>query len=742
MLRPLDLRASFRPLLVLVIAAVLAFAGIVAVSISSTTSAADVTATVYLKDSTGAGLEGGRILYGSPNGGWYTLGFTDANGLVTGSVPSGSYLGVAFREGSVYTSGPVDFSQPYTFTTSKVTMLNTGGMLYATNGNSGWRTFTSPMELLPGTYLFNNAGSRFWVTVGDTNFTGALVKLIDSQGNGLEGGTWAYYDSSWKYPTTTTNANGHLLAAVPSGSTIRMAYRGSTQTKSWSSLQRSNFTFQTARVTVNLRNADNQPLDTNAVSVYASGWRPFGGGQTVGGTVSEELLPTSEITVKITYNQSSQQRSVVVLAPSTTLDFQTGRLNLTHSAPVRWYQTSWSTYTNGMEFMPGTIRFYLNGYATACSVDITIASGDKLVKSALVATLRSSTNQPIAGGVVTAYASSWKSVGTTDDDGRVCGTLDGKLSNTSVRMTHAGTTQTISQHLPTDSYYDFMTTAVTVELRNSAGDLTDTGDASYYAGSWKTIGSTSGGTVSVEMLPGSYSFAMTYNGTRQQLNSVAISDANSVVTFSTTNVIVKLVDSAGAPLDTGNATYYAGSWRAIGDTEDGAVAVEMLPGSYSFAMVYNGTRQQLNSVPIGDTTTEVTFQTTGVIVELRDSNGDLIVDAPGAASYYAGSWRNIGDTSGGTVSVEMLPGSYSFAMTYLGTRQQLNAVEVSGNTDTVTFQTGAVTSTTGTANGYYAGSWRTFTNGMELLPGTYTFRFTGSPNKAFALQPGPVNTID
>ena len=156
-------------------------------------------------------------------------------------------------------------------------------------------------------------------------------------------------------------------------------------------------------------------------------------------------------------------------------------------------------------------------------------------------------------------------------------------------------------------------TWVTVNLRNHLGAPLDSGSVSYYAGgSWHTIGDTSGGQTQVEMLPGSYSFAMVYNGTRQQLNNVAISGTNTTVTFQTDDVTVQLEDHAGKPLDTGTASYYAGSWHTIGDTSGGQTQVEMLPGSYSFAMVYTGTRQQLNNVAISSTNTTVTFQRTDV----------------------------------------------------------------------------------------------------------------------------------
>ncbi|MCC6959675.1 MAG: carboxypeptidase regulatory-like domain-containing protein [Dehalococcoidia bacterium] len=703
-----------------------------------------VTTDVRVVDSQGNGIPGVPVIYAvDAYSGWMTLGTTDASGVVAVSVPAGNYrLEATYNQGSSR-SASVDISQTYTFHTVRVTLLNTGYLTYATTANSGWHAYTGPMEMFPGNYKLDNGHGHPDLVVGPTGFLGGIVRLVDHTGAGLAGGTIGYYTNGWYSHPGVTDANGNLVFSVPTTSylSIAMYYNGTRNQQSLAQLNASNFTFQTALAVVKLQDADGNPLDTGSASYYASGWHTIG--NTSGGQVSLEMLPGSYSFV-MTYNNTRQQTDgVAISGPSTDVIFQTGRLTAYYSGTMSWNNSQFYPFVAPtMEFLPGSIRLNPAG----CQTDwIAIAAGDHLVKSVIVATLANSANQPLAGGVATVYASGWKPVGTTGGNGETCGVVDGALGNATVAMTYGGARQQITQHQPTNSVYAFKTTGVTVELRDSSNALIDTGNASYYASGWHTIGNTSGGKVVVQMLPGSYSFAMTFNGTRQQLNGQTISGVNDTVTFQTTAVTVELRDSSSTRMDdlnTGSASYYASGWHTIGDTSRGVATVEMLPGSYSFAMTFNGTRQQLNGQVVSGPSSTVTFQTTAVTVELRNSS-DALIDT-GSASYYASGWHTIDNTSGGTVVVQMLPGSYSFAMTYLGTRHQLNGQVISGNTDTVTFQTGSVHSGTNTAVSYYASGWRPFTQDMELLPGSYTFDFSdATPNAVIPLSAGAgvVNNI-
>ncbi|WP_214626228.1 Ig-like domain-containing protein [Paenibacillus agaridevorans] len=200
---------------------------------------------------------------------------------------------------------------------------------------------------------------------------------------------------------------------------------------------------------------------------------------------------------------------------------------------------------------------------------------------------------------------------------------------------------------------------VLVQLKDSNGNPLSGGIIKYYDGRWKDFGITdSFGRASNNLPQKSYTFSVTYKGTYNQLTQHT--GNNPIVEFQTVNVAVQLKNSLGEPQNYGLAKYYAGSWRTMGATVDGEVRAELLPGNYTFSMTHEGTYHQF-AQHIGNNAT-VEFQTVNVTVQLKDSLGEPLSN--GLAKYYAGSWRTIGTTVDGEVHTELLPGTYSFSMTY------------------------------------------------------------------------------
>jgi hypothetical protein len=164
--------------------------------------------------------------------------------------------------------------------------------------------------------------------------------------------------------------------------------------------------------------------------------------------------------------------------------------------------------------------------------------------------------------------------------------------------------------------------------------------------------------------------------------------ATTAAADTTVSVNVELQSHNNGILDGGSASYYAGGqWRPITSENANNPAItqtQLPPGTYSFAMVYNGTRDQ-KTVTIGSASSAQTvyFHAALVNVELQShNNGILDIPGNGSASYYAGGWHpitteNVNNPS--MVQAEMLPGTYSFAVVYNGTRDQKRQTIVEPN---------------------------------------------------------------
>jgi hypothetical protein len=359
-------------------------------------------------------------------------------------------------------------------------------------------------------------------------------------------------------------------------------------------------------------------------------------------------------------------------------------------------------------------------------------TGEIVITPTAMVLLKDSLGTGLSGGSVQYYSSGWKDFGITDNEGKV--TKELPPGNYNFRMTYGSASVDKQQDVKLNPVVTFQTRGVSVEFRDSTNQLMDTGIVQYYASGWKPFGTTSGGTVSKELLPGNYNFRMTYGSA--SVDKQQDVKLNQVVTFQTQKVTAELRNSAGQLMDSGTVQYYASGWKPFGTTSGGTVSKELLPMNYNFRMTYGSAsvdKQQdvkLNQI--------VTFQTQKVTAELRNSAGQLMDS--GTVQYYASGWKPFGTTAGGTVSKELLAMNYNFRMTYGGAsvdkQQDITAIP------TVTFQTGKVVSDSGTCTKYYASAWKPFTNGMELLPQTYNFRFNvGTPDTQFSIQSATINHI-
>jgi hypothetical protein len=154
-------------------------------------------------------------------------------------------------------------------------------------------------------------------------------------------------------------------------------------------------------------------------------------------------------------------------------------------------------------------------------------------------------------------------------------------------MTYAYASNTKQQDLNSNPTVVFQTVNTTVQLKNSQGSLMDIGTVQYYSGAWRTFGTTTNGAVSLELLPNSYQFSMTYvYVSNNKTQDVGI---NNSVSFSTILTTVNVLDTQNNPINNAVVTYYSGAWRQLGNTVSGNITKELLPANLQF-------RGQLGSV--------------------------------------------------------------------------------------------------------------------------------------------------
>jgi len=348
--------------------------------------------------------------------------------------------------------------------------------------------------------------------------------------------------------------------------------------------------------------------------------------------------------------------------------------------------------------------------------------------SGFIVKLINSSGANLTGGSLQYYEGSWKDA-TNNNDGTF--TINTTAKSLSLRMTYEYGTQTKSNVAVGPGTAVFQTVNAQIKLEDSKGNPLDTGTVQYYAGAWRILGTTTNGTATMELLPNSYSFRMTYAyGSNDKQQDIG---ANPTVGFQTVNAAVQLQDSHGNLMDQGTVQYYAGAWRNFGAASSGVTTKELLPNNYSFRMTYaygsNDKQQNIGTNPI------VIFRTVNASVQLENSVGNLIDQ--GTVQYYAGAWRTFGTTSSGTATKELLPANYTIRMTYEFVSNDKEQ-DISTNA-TISFSTVLCTITVKDSLGqpvnnvhasYYSGAWRQMgstVNGQvtkELLPANLTFRIT------------------
>lgn len=481
----------------------------------------------------------------------------------------------------------------------------------------------------------------------------------------------------------------------------------------------------------------------------------------------ESIIPVGSTNVWVGLNGTlSDHRTVTVTKDTTTkVTFYTTKVTIRYAGDVAFGgpfgNSSWfkqSTADGSKELLSnGTpVMFRMDSSAGAVRTPVSwpIASGIGQQKAFTLMAMQVKKNDGTGlAGATARYKAGYDYAvtGFTDANGLLGWSHSGLVASVDVQAkAPSNTTQTKTFDATTTKLFSFQTTRLTVHYNDTIMFY-----YSGYASNWN--GSP------MEVFAGTYPVkfrtwvgAEGANAGMYAQTSITVPEpANGPV--EKTALVVRAHDSTGAGI-VGTITYYNGGWAypgtqtnmgtdwgtagnaPLGKAGAGVVLLDGAPTNVVVALVYNGTRQQLPAQNV-QTKPLFYFKTAKVDVKLADSaNAPL---AGGGASYYASGWYTIGTTdASGKVSVEMLPGSYSFAMTYLGTREQFNGQSVALPSSTITFQTGKVHDVTdGSVSSYYANGWKPFTQDMELLNGKYWFGFNdGTPQAQYVLTGHGVTT--
>ncbi len=782
---------------------------------------------VMLEDSDGDPIEGGVVRYYAS--GWKDFGTTDSSGLAIGpNLLLGiysfqmTYGGYTQQKSNVNIS--LDDNKPLVYTTTDmlVTFEDSygnpieGGVVryYA----SGWKDFgvtdengEARLELLPGAYSFQMTYAGYTQQKSNINIetTNPLefetvemaVNFKDSGSNPIEGGVVRYYASGWKDFGTTDSNGTAKLQLLPGVYSFQMSWAGYTQQKSNVATSTSPLEFQTVEMEVKLETCNSTGLEGGAVRYYASGWKTFGTTD-ANGSASLELLPGA-YSFQVTWAGQTEQRSNVDITATNPLTYNTTTVALQYPGTIQYYASGWKTFTSPMELLPYNYTFKFGSYQTQFDV-----TGCSLTKSVIILSLKDHAGIGLAGGTARGgYGSNYGTFfvpGSTASNGLLFVYQNGLQTTMSYEMRYNNTTQVKTQDVSSNAVFEFNTNLLTLRMETCGGAPLDGGNprggnGSTYTTWWfpgGVTGSSAPGETKAEFFPGTYSFEMLYKATADAKVSVTIPDADSLLTWQTTNVTLdypgqisygggtgdstffnkpsmellpgtykfnfrpdnrldltlsgcsfnkafvslKVMDENGNGVPGGKATpAYGGSWGAAlpGTTDaNGKLFSEIPPGYTKIKMTVNQGAVEQSLAQL--TASNYTWYTEVLRIWLNDHAGAAITDGSAALDQGGGYWYAWGNlNSSGYKDIQLFPGSYKFRVTYNYTGQDLfPVISVAPGIANFYFQTGQVFGSCITQ--YSAGAWRTFTDGMELMPGAYTFK---EPSQSGTVTPGGITYL-
>ncbi len=377
----------------------------------------------------------------------------------------------------------------------------------------------------------------------------------------------------------------------------------------------------------------------------------------------------------------------------------------------------------------------LDGVRAEQTVDLRKTDAVSFATAPFQVSLHDSTGAPVEGGAVEYRGDDWISLGTTDANGM----LSGEMLPGRVRFAmaaHGGRT-TIRQQLSADSSVRFQTLPVTIDFADSTGAPLAGALVELDSAGWGELGTTDEtGQIQTELLPQTRSFRVSHGQRRVRIRQDIAKDP--VVRFQTVLASVAVASLDGSPLVGVPIEVHGSEWDALGSTDaTGHLEAELLPVRTRFRVSWGGLRSQVRQDLASERNVQVS--TVEAIIRVVDSTGEPIVGTQ--VDLNAQRWTFMGRTdSQGEVRREVLPTSIGFRVLHDGLRKftRINAaVAPEAEFQTVPLRADEP----GGIVEFKAGSWRPFSDGVEVLPVRLQIRLADGSKRTVNLAANSVNHL-
>ncbi len=564
-------------------------------------------------------IEGVIVRY-QASGTTFTLGTTGATGNLSAELFSGPSSAFDFTallngtsgiqsvpfNGSVLSAGNV---VNIDFAPTLVSFSQAGSKTVFTGGSN--RSVANPIYLFAGTYNFTfNGQYTFPLEISGCTYDKSVAILVGKSGtNGPlvgAGGRGGYGSNFGTFFITNgpTNANGIAYDIRNTSATKTMSYElginNSTAVVTQDISVNNVFSFQARQVTLKLAKCSGAGIAGGSARYgaganFGSAFWP-GGATDANGETKADLFPGT-FSFEMAYQSTTEvKQSITVPDANTTFTWNTTSVTLKWPYDIAYGgATGDSRFFNkpSMELLPGTFKFNFRSPTGDSRADL-VVSGCSMNKTVAVVRLKSSTNAPLADGAVQYLnGSTWVNVGATDAGGYLVTYHDGTPTTRSFKLTYKAGAQQITNHpIGTNPFVEYQTKLVTIDFRDGAGGPAPGTNLQYLLGSTPyTFGSgvTTNGVETMELLPVTYHFKLTYDAASVQISNQNTS-LDPVVKFKLSPVRVKLVDSDGSPISNGVVDYASVGtpFKSIGTTDgDGYATKDLLSGaSYFIRMIH------------------------------------------------------------------------------------------------------------------------------------------------------------